>query len=256
LQSLDPTACSGVPVAPSLTAKPGAPAFASVAPRSGAPWLASARVRVLLVSLVLLAPRPSIAVGPARAGDDPAHSVATVDELLRFENDKARDAVRRSREQAGLGAAVPPGLPPPSGTRLSPATPAVTVESISRLGDGPVRVALSVDGRRLDSATVGTRVGACEIVRVAGACVHLAAVPTQRRLARAAGQCPAACWTGLPAPGPRPVGPLPAAPPSASVAAPLSASLAAPPPPLPTLLPPRVPGEATTGGSALAPVLR
>jgi hypothetical protein len=188
------------------------------------------------------------AAAAGRSAPDPVHSVVTVDELLRLENDRAREAVRRSREQAGLGALPPGPLPLSGANRLQAPASALTVESISRLGDAAVRVSLSVDGRRIDAATVGTRVGSCEIVRVAGACIHLVPVAVKPPRPIPADSCPAACWTGLP----------PSVTRTDAVAAggPQPAERGAPPSALPTLPPPPVPGEAVRGASGFAPLPR
>lgn len=232
---------------PDLTASPRGAAD-SPPPGPAASWRTVLRAAACLglATAVLPAPQPA-AAGPARSVEDPAQSVATVDEMLRLENDKAREVTRRAREQAGPGSASSTALAPSAGTRQPIRAAAVTIESISRVGDGPVRVALSVDGQRWDAATVGTRVGACEIVRVAGPCVHWTAVLAKRRQPPRENPCPVSCWTGLPPPVAHLDGPLPSAP--------QATRLAAPPPPLP-LLPPRTLTEAGPGGGVPASLLR
>ncbi len=160
---------------------------------------------VLARLLVLLTVSPSAFAEPARHAD-PASSVLTVDQLLRLENERAREVVRKARE--GLA----PGVPRHEASQFTEAPapavgPSITVESLTRLGDEAVRLVLWVDGRRIDRATLGTRVGRCEIVRVAGACVHLA--PAEQKRRGTGVTCPTACWTGAPLPPAQGAGPVP-----------------------------------------------
>lgn len=146
------------------------------------------------------AARPASASSTARDGDA-SGSVVLVEDLLRFDNQQTRDALRRASITSALGAPGQAGLPSAStGTGLS---------SSSRGGPLPVSLQVlavfGVDDKSSANVLVngaaktvqaGAKVGDCTVESVARQCVVLR--PTS--LKAPARLCPTSCWTGDGAP--------------------------------------------------------